>query len=109
MKRKYILLALTIVIMGITSVACGKNADSKTIQVNEAQSEKSDTIEESEENAVEIETQNELSDSQEKQPEEQNTAIELSNTYTTQFSIVNGVTYPNFIFNYPNNWTVTCC
>lgn len=107
MKRKYILLTLTIVIMGIISVACGKNVDNKSTEISEVQSGKSDTTEESEENTIEIESQNELSDSQEEQSEEQNTVIELSNTYTTQFSIVKGITYPNFIFDYPNNWTVT--
>ena len=65
MKRKYILLTLTIVIMGIISVACGKNVDNKSTEISEVQSGKSDTTEESEENTIEIESQNELSDSQE--------------------------------------------
>lgn len=70
MKRKYILLTLTIVIMGIISVACGKNVDNKSTEISEVQSGKSDTTEESEENTIEIESQNELSDSQEEQSEE---------------------------------------
>lgn len=32
---------------------------------------------------------------------------ESDNTYTTRFMEVNAVTYPNFIFNYSSNWTVT--
>lgn len=31
----------------------------------------------------------------------------LTHTYTTQWGDVNGVTYPNFIFEYPDNWEVT--
>ena len=35
------------------------------------------------------------------------TAIELNNTYTTQFGAVNAITYPQFAFDYSDNWTVT--
>ena len=32
---------------------------------------------------------------------------ELNNTYTTQFGAVNAITYPQFAFDYSDNWTVT--
>ncbi len=34
-------------------------------------------------------------------------AVELNNTYTTRFEEVNAVTYPPFVFDYPNGWTVS--
>lgn len=33
--------------------------------------------------------------------------IILNNTYTTRFEEINAVTYPVFVFDYPDNWTVT--
>lgn len=32
--------------------------------------------------------------------------INLTNEYTTKFGEVNAITYPKFIFNYPDNWEV---
>lgn len=32
---------------------------------------------------------------------------ELNHTYTTQWGVVNGVTYPKFYFDYPDGWTIT--
>lgn len=110
MKRKYILLTLAIVIIGITSVACGKNAENNSAEISKVQNEKMDTAEESEENVLEDEPQNESPDSQAEepeQPEEQSPVIELSNTYRTKFSTVHAVTYPDFTFDYPDSWTIT--
>ena len=104
MKRKYILLTLAIVIIGITSVACGKNAENNSAEISGVQNEKTDTAKESEENVLEDELQNESSDSQAEQPEEpeqQSPVIELSNTYRTKFSTVHAVTYPDFTVDYP--------
>lgn len=33
--------------------------------------------------------------------------IELNNTYTTRFGEVNAIDYPPFVFNYPDNWTIS--
>lgn len=33
--------------------------------------------------------------------------IKLDNTYTTKYAEVNAVTYPNFTFDFPSNWTIT--
>ncbi len=110
MKRKYILLTLAIVIIGITSVACGKNAENNSAEISGVQNEKTDTAKESEENVLEDELQNESPDSQAEQPEEpeqQSPVIELSNTYRTKFSTVHAVTYPDFTFDYPDSWTIT--
>lgn len=105
-KKRYILLILMIVIVEITSVACGEKADSKPVEVDEVQREKNDTTEESRENTVEIEPQKESSDNQKETSEEKKSIVELSNTYTTKFSTANAITYPNFVFDYPNNWTI---
>lgn len=71
MKRKYVLLILTVIIIGIASVGCGKNADSKPTGANDVQSEESDTTEESEENAVEPESPNQKSTIEEEQKAEE--------------------------------------
>src|SRR5665648_709953 len=47
---------------------------------------------------------NEDSESNEKQTLE---TMELCNTYTTKYGEVNAVTYPSFMFDYPNGWTVS--
>lgn len=33
--------------------------------------------------------------------------VALNNEYTTRYQEVNQVTYPPFVFNYPDNWSVT--
>lgn len=38
---------------------------------------------------------------------EQPTTAELNHTYTTQYGTVNAVTYPQFAFDYSDNWTIT--
>lgn len=32
--------------------------------------------------------------------------MQLNNTYTTKYAEVNAITYPNFVFDYPDNWQI---
>lgn len=47
---------------------------------------------------------NKKPESNEKQKSE---TMELCNTYTTKYGEVNAVTYPSFMFDYPNGWNVS--
>ena len=106
MKRKYVLLILTVVIMGIASVACGKNVDSKPTVANEVQSEESDTTtEETEENAVKIESSNQINAIEEEQKaEEARKKAEEEQAKTHYENEYFSVDVPK---EWGENWTVT--
>lgn len=114
--RKRFIILLICAIMIISTACSTKQNPTDTItrenyienkQVKKTEKQETETKE------VILEVKSESTDSsQESQTqhnviEEQPQSIELTNTYTTKYSTVNAVTYPNFIFDYPSNWTVT--
>lgn len=102
MKRKYVLLILTVIIIGIASVGCGKNADSKPTEANEVQSEESDTTEE---NAVDIESSKQINALEEEQKaEEARKKAEEEQAKTHYENDYFSVDVPK---EWGKNWTVT--
>lgn len=97
--RKIILFVIT-VCMCFCITACtqkeednptvyNSTTDSATSKVDEPQT----TVEETTESTVEETTEGEKQ-------------INLTNEYTTKFGEVNAITYPRFIFDYPDNWNI---
>ena len=75
--------------------ACG--SETTPVPVEESTQEETDSIVSSSEETPVLESE-ENSDTQE---------LKLDHTYVTQFGTVNTVSYPCFLFDYPENWTVT--
>lgn len=84
--KKHLLLFLLVIIVGIVCVACGDKETDKTTSTTESKQEKEES----------------------REPlEEETKTLSLNNTYTTKFSEVNAITYPDFSWNYPDNWTIS--
>lgn len=96
--RKIILLVIAVSIC-FCLIACTPKEEkvdsnnSATDSVTSKIAEPQTTVEETTESTVEETTK------EEKQ-------INLTNEYITKFGEVNAITYPKFIFNYPDNWEV---
>lgn len=84
--KKHLLLFVLMIMVGITCIACGNKETEETTSTTESNQEKED--------------------SQEPLKDETET-FSLNNTYTTRFSEINAITYPNFSWDYPDNWTVS--
>ncbi len=68
--------------------------------------EENEEIAESKDTTI-LSTQTETEQLTTVQPTTENDTLELSNTYITKLRNINGVAYPAFTFNYPDNWAVT--
>ena len=75
--------------------ACG--SETPPVPVEESTQEETDNIVSSSKETPVLESE-ENSDTQE---------LKLDHTYVTQFGTVNAVSYPCFLFDYPENWTIT--
>lgn len=82
-KTKCIIILMFVGIMMVTSMACSNNPSSGNT--------------ENKENSEQTTASTEAASKE----------IKLNNTYTTRFQEVNAVTYPPFMFDYPDNWKIS--
>ncbi|MBC3804049.1 hypothetical protein GH808_06310 [Acetobacterium fimetarium] len=82
-KMKCVLIVIFVGVLMVTSMACSNNPSSGNMENKEN----------SEQTAASTEAASE--------------AVKLNNTYTTRFQEVNAVTYPPFMFDYPDNWKIS--
>ena len=94
--------AIAVIIISVTALsilsACGKT-DSEPTDASESSTIATETT-------TQIETQKPSKVEPTQAPTEEK-AVDLTQSYITQFQDVNSVTYPKFTFDYPDNWTVT--
>lgn len=112
--NKMILSVLLLAVMLLAS-ACGNNESinsqtTDSTQTTETQATQptqpsSSAVEQTATEATEVVTEKATENTTEEAAESQKDII-LNNEYVTRFEEVNMVTYPSFIFNYPDNWSV---
>ena len=86
-----------LMLIGILANCTAWGAETPPVPVEESIQEETDSIVSSSEETPVWESE-ENSDTQE---------LKLDHTYVTQFGTVNAVSYPCFLFDYPENWTLT--
>lgn len=110
---KKIVLSALILSTSLLSCACG---NSESPEINNTASTVSTTKESTTQvHTTEITTVQETTQKPtemttemvEEKTAESEEKIVLSNEYTTRYQEINMVTYPPFVFNYPDNWSVT--
>ncbi|MDD3339769.1 MAG: hypothetical protein PHS82_13040 [Lachnospiraceae bacterium] len=102
MKRKQqILLTALLICIALLSSGCGQKQVANNTGSDNTNSESHSTTKEDTEPSTDTPTETPVTE------ESSSNDIILSNTYCTKFGEVNAITYPQFIFDYPNNWTVT--
>ncbi len=102
MKISKIMAALLAICLSVNCVACGSdtgNTDMSKIEESYAleSEEQPEDYEEDAETVANTETEAST---------EEVEAQELNHLYTTQFATVNEISYPLFMFDYPDNWSV---
>ena len=88
-QKKNLLLFLLAGLLAVSCTACGKETKTENSKAEISVSEQSTAVSGAEESMEEV------------QP------VKLNHTYTTKFSDVNAVTYPHFLFDYSDNWTIS--
>lgn len=99
--KKCVLALMFVLIVGIVCTACGHSKTDESLSV------KDEVQENIPEDIQKDDTQEESGEIQEDINEELTETITLNNTYKTKFSEVNAITYPDFLFDYPDNWTIS--
>ena len=110
-----IFLSVLIIAVALFSCSCGGGSselqETTATQVilstkaTEAQTTEPMTVQETTkktEHATESATEKDVSNA-----EKGEKTVALNNEYITRYQEVNQVTYPPFVFNYPDNWSVT--
>lgn len=107
MKKK-VLIGLLALSMTLTT-ACGSkgNDDSKKEEKTKKVKVIDKTDKKKSEKKDSAEADEDTSEKKEEEQVEQSKEVVLNHSYTTQYEVVNMVTYPAFVFNYPDGWTVT--
>ena len=88
-QKKNLLLFLLAGLLAVSCTACGKETKTENSKAEISVSEQSTAVSGAEESMEEV------------QP------VKLNHTYTTKFSDANAVTYPHFLFDYSDNWTIS--
>ena len=101
-----VIIAMCLLIISICTASCGQNSSAPTEMTENTETRQKQT-EEITETPTEEETQTPTVEYVTEAPAVEEKSIVLNNSYTTRFQAVNAVTYPKFIFDYPDNWTVT--
>lgn len=99
--KKCVLALMFVLIMGIVCTACGHSKTGESLSV------KNKVQENTPEDIQKNDMQEESGEIQEDTNEELTETITLNNTYKTKFSEANAITYPDFLFDYPDNWTIS--
>jgi len=112
---KKIVLSALILSTSLLSCACGNsesqeiNNTASTVSVEsttQVHTTEITTVQETSQNPTEMTAEKATERVEEKTAESEEEVV-LSNEYTTRYQEVNMVTYPTFVFNYPDNWSVT--
>mgnify|MGYP000043019148 FL=1 len=108
---------LSVLIIAVALFSCSCGGESSALQettatqvilstkATEAQTTEPMTVQETTkktEHATESATEKDVSNA-----EKGEKTVALNNEYITRYQEVNQVTYPPFVFNYPDNWSVT--
>lgn len=114
---KKIVLSALILSTSLLSCACG-NSESPEINntastvsttkesTTQVHTTEITTVQETTQKPTEMTTEKTTEMVEEKTAESEEKVV-LSNEYTTRYQEINMVTYPPFVFNYPDNWSVT--